>query len=137
MKTKYRLDQIKDCPFCGGKSEPQLIQMVEGKKGTFLERIECSSCNSCSIADEDRNVCIKAWNKRIDKKEQIENKTSIVRLPELKNIVFLSSSTIDRMEHEGKFPKRIKLGKNAVAWKRQEIDEWIEKCSRGINSNNK
>jgi prophage regulatory protein len=29
------------------------------------------------------------------------------------------------LEEEGKFPKRLKLGKRRVAWAEHEIDEWI------------
>jgi prophage regulatory protein len=31
---------------------------------------------------------------------------------------------IDRLEKAGKFPKRVKLGENSVAWVEAEIDAW-------------
>jgi prophage regulatory protein len=33
---------------------------------------------------------------------------------------------IYRLEREGKFPKRIQLGPNAVGWIEHEVDAWIE-----------
>lgn len=37
----------------------------------------------------------------------------------------LSRTTISRMEVEGEFPKRIKIGA-AVRWVEEEIDIWLE-----------
>ncbi len=36
-----------------------------------------------------------------------------------------SGNHIDRMEADGRFPKRIKLGPNRVGWLESEIDDWI------------
>jgi prophage regulatory protein len=38
----------------------------------------------------------------------------------------LSNSTMYYFINEGTFPKPVKLGKRTVAWKKSEIDEWIE-----------
>jgi prophage regulatory protein len=37
-----------------------------------------------------------------------------------------SAMHIYRLEREGKFPKRIQLGPNAVGWIEHEVDAWIE-----------
>ncbi|WP_140405259.1 helix-turn-helix transcriptional regulator, partial [Klebsiella pneumoniae] len=37
----------------------------------------------------------------------------------------LSNSTRWRMEQEGKFPKRIKIGPSAVAYRLSEVQVWI------------
>lgn len=59
----------------------------------------------------------------IDQKE-----TQLIRFPELKKkLVNITRSTIDRWEKVGKFPKRINLGENSVAWYVSEIDDWILK----------
>jgi len=34
----------------------------------------------------------------------------------------------DRLEKAGKFPKRLKLGPNKVAWDEAEYDAWVERC---------
>lgn len=44
---------------------------------------------------------------------------------EVRAKVTYSFAHIDRLEHEGRFPKRVRLGEQRVAWVEQEIDEWI------------
>lgn len=39
--------------------------------------------------------------------------------------VVYSIQHITRLEQAGKFPKRIRLGENRVAWLESEIDNWI------------
>jgi hypothetical protein len=42
----------------------------------------------------------------------------------------LLRSTIWRMERSGMFPKRVKVSVNVVAWREDEVGEWIRsKCS--------
>jgi len=63
---------------------------------------------------------------------------------EVNEKVPISPATRWRMEAEGRFPKRIKIGdpesrSGRVAWSESEIDEWIEsrKAARNPGSNNK
>jgi prophage regulatory protein len=51
---------------------------------------------------------------------------SFIRLPEVKERVGLSRSTIYLRISKGIFPKPICLGDRAVAWLQADIDEWIE-----------
>lgn len=44
----------------------------------------------------------------------------------LREKVVYSIQHITRLEQEGKFPKRIRLGDNRVAWLESEVDKWIE-----------
>lgn len=37
-----------------------------------------------------------------------------------------SQNQLRRLEAQGSFPKRVRVGANRVAWVRQEIDQWIE-----------
>ena len=37
-----------------------------------------------------------------------------------------SPAHIDRLEKQGLFPKRVKLGQIRVAWVESEVDQWIE-----------
>lgn len=39
-------------------------------------------------------------------------------------------SYINRLERAGEFPTRVKLGKNTVAWREDEIDEWLASRER-------
>ena len=50
----------------------------------------------------------------------------LLRLPDVKEITGLSTSTIYAKMSRGEFPKPIKLGARAVAWKVTEIHDWIE-----------
>lgn len=49
-----------------------------------------------------------------------------IRIKELQQKIPLSRTTFWRLEKEGKFPKRVQLGSNSVAWLESYIDQWIE-----------
>ena len=50
----------------------------------------------------------------------------MLRLPEVQQRTGLSATTIWRREKAGEFPRRRKIGPNAVAWRSDEIADWIE-----------
>lgn len=50
----------------------------------------------------------------------------LLRIDEVTSRVGLSRTTIWRREREGEFPARVKLSGNAVAWREDEVEEWIE-----------
>jgi prophage regulatory protein len=52
---------------------------------------------------------------------------ALLRWPELARVAKLSRSTVDRLEKIGQFPKRVKLGPRAVAWRRIDIESWLSK----------
>jgi len=45
---------------------------------------------------------------------------------ELKKLVPLSVTTIWRLERAGQFPRRISISEKRVAWRRSEIEAWLE-----------
>ena len=49
-----------------------------------------------------------------------------IRLPEVQNQTGLSRSYIYRLESEGRFPTRVKLGVLASAWIESEVQRWCE-----------
>ena len=53
----------------------------------------------------------------------------IVSKKELKTVCGIpySPQHIARLEAAGKFPKRIQLGQNRVAWLLKEVEEWLDK----------
>jgi prophage regulatory protein len=51
---------------------------------------------------------------------------NLLRKKELKKKVRMSDATIWRLERDNKFPKRLQIGPNSVAWIEAEVDEWIE-----------
>lgn len=46
---------------------------------------------------------------------------------EVRRLVPLSTTTIWRLERAGKFPRRIAISDKRVAWRRSEIEAWLEK----------
>ena len=52
----------------------------------------------------------------------------VVSKKELKTVCGIpySPQHIARLEAVGRFPKRIKLGENRVAWLLTEVEEWID-----------
>lgn len=56
-------------------------------------------------------------------------KERILRKPELLNMVGLSDPTVWRMEKDGKFPKRLRLGGNSCGWLISEINTWLAERS--------
>ncbi len=58
----------------------------------------------------------------------------ILRKPDVLKITSLSASSIERMERHGEFPRRVRLGSNAVGWIEGEILEWIGTLRRGCPS---
>lgn len=57
-----------------------------------------------------------------------------IRRSEVEKLVGLSGPTLYRLEKEGKFPARRKVGKRAVAWLQSEIINWqvSRECSLNI-----
>jgi prophage regulatory protein len=51
----------------------------------------------------------------------------MVRKPELLKRINVSDATVWRWEKLGKFPRRIWLGGNSVAWLESELQEWFTK----------
>jgi prophage regulatory protein len=46
---------------------------------------------------------------------------------ERKRLVPLSDTTVWRMERHGKFPRRIAISDKRVAWRRSEIEAWLQR----------
>ena len=44
-----------------------------------------------------------------------------------------SQNQLRRLEAQGSFPKRVRIGANRVAWVREEVDQWIEECVNARN----
>lgn len=61
---------------------------------------------------------------------------AVIRLPAVKRKTDFSRSTIYRLEAQGNFPARVRLGENSVGWYEDEIDAWLANRPR-VNSNHK
>jgi prophage regulatory protein len=55
----------------------------------------------------------------------------LLRTKQVTTMTGLSRMTIYRMERDGLFPARRKLGKNSVAWLEEDIREWIRSRPSG------
>jgi prophage regulatory protein len=55
---------------------------------------------------------------------------SVLRLQRVCRLTGLARSTIYRMQTEGQFPQRIRLGTRAVGWIEQEVQEWVADRSK-------
>ena len=50
----------------------------------------------------------------------------LIRIREVMRMTGLARSTIWRNERCGEFPSRIRLGKNSVAWRYEEVRAWCD-----------
>ncbi len=41
----------------------------------------------------------------------------------------VSNTTLLRWEVSGRFPRRVRLGQTSVAWRVDEIEEWLQSCA--------
>ena len=57
--------------------------------------------------------------------EHTKPKPILLRSYELLAIVPYSANHIRRLEAAGKFPKRVQIGDNRVAWVRAEVEQWL------------
>jgi prophage regulatory protein len=52
--------------------------------------------------------------------------TRLIRLPDVLQLTGLSRSSVYRLEKEGRFVSRVRLGERATAWRFEEVKAWIE-----------
>jgi prophage regulatory protein len=50
----------------------------------------------------------------------------IIRLPELLQIIGLSTASLYRQMAEGCFPRPVRLGRNAVGWRARSVFLWLD-----------
>ena len=48
-----------------------------------------------------------------------------IKLDQVQGLVSYSAPQIWRLEQVGKFPKRIRIGDNRVAWLHSEVEDWM------------
>lgn len=56
--------------------------------------------------------------------------TALLRLPAVVSLIGYQRSTIYQLIKNGTFPRPVKLGARASAWKSQEIQAWIDSRQR-------
>ncbi|HBP6664557.1 MULTISPECIES: helix-turn-helix transcriptional regulator [Pseudomonadaceae] len=61
-----------------------------------------------------------------DDEHKFAKQPRLIRRPEVRERVGLSTSTLYEMIAAGDFPAPIPIGRQAVAWLESEVDAWIE-----------
>jgi prophage regulatory protein len=61
------------------------------------------------------------------------NNETLLRKPIVLERTGIANSTLYYFINEGTFPRPVKLGKRTVAWKKSEIDEWIDNRERSMS----
>lgn len=49
----------------------------------------------------------------------------ILRWPQVRPMVGISRSTVDRLEHAGRFPPRHQLTDYTVGWRLSDVQRWV------------
>jgi prophage regulatory protein len=57
----------------------------------------------------------------------------VIRRNQLKSIVGISPSSIDRLEREGSFPARRRIGAGTVGWLLHEVQEFLSSQPKVIS----
>ncbi len=57
---------------------------------------------------------------------------NILRTRQVIEATGLSRSSLWRYERDSRFPRRLRLGPNAVGWLESEIEEWLKSRPRGM-----
>lgn len=54
-----------------------------------------------------------------------DTRPELIVADEIAQRIPYSQNQLRRLEAQGNFPKRVRIGANRVAWVREEIDNWI------------
>ncbi len=57
---------------------------------------------------------------------ELDNNDRLIDRHELRRMVVYTPQHVLRLEKQGKFPKRIQIGENRVAWLLSDILAWIQ-----------
>lgn len=52
-----------------------------------------------------------------------------MRKPEVIKVTGMSGSSLYRLEKQKKFPRRFQISNNIVAWRSDQIFEWMSSCN--------
>ena len=57
--------------------------------------------------------------------------SELMLAPEVDARVPYSRAHLYRLEDQGEFPKRKRIGANRIAWVRDEVERWLADCMEG------
>ena len=58
-----------------------------------------------------------------------------LRLPQVRDLTGVSSTTLWRWERAGTFPPRVQIGPNTVAWRESDIQRWMAEPYGSFSNN--
>ena len=67
----------------------------------------------------------------------MKRKESFLRTKDVIEKVQLSRATIWRLENEGLFPQRRRIGPHAVAWLESEVEDWMHSRKLAVETGDK
>lgn len=63
-------DNLKPCPFCGGKAKinylPPFVHPKTGRKGIERRQVYCDNCGVVTAGMVSEEAAIEAWNRRAE-----------------------------------------------------------------------
>jgi predicted DNA-binding transcriptional regulator AlpA len=59
----------------------------------------------------------------------------MLRISDVTRLTGLSRTTLWRLERQGQFPTRVRLGLNSVGWRDDEVRDWVDSRPRGMTNN--
>ena len=62
----------------------------------------------------------------------MKHRTALLRFGAVRDLTGCSRSTVDRLEKQGRFPRRIRIGLNSVGWLEHEVQDWVNNRPRGF-----
>lgn len=57
--------------------------------------------------------------------DQRQDPNTLILAQELTGLVPFSPNHLRRLEAQGDFPRRIRIGANRIAWLRAEVEQWL------------
>ena len=60
--------------------------------------------------------------------------TPVLRTPEASKYLGLAVSTLEKMRLTGAGPRFLRLGLRAIAYRREDLDAWLQECARRSTS---
>ena len=57
--------------------------------------------------------------------DQRHESNTFILAQELTGLVPLSPNHLRRLEAQGDFPRRVRIGANRIAWLRDEVEQWL------------
>jgi len=85
-----------------------------------LDRVSEEVWSGDPVQDNQHRPSVKGEAMSIDRRRD-----TLMRIGDVRRRTGLSTSTINRREAKGTFPRRIRIGENSVAWYQSDVETFI------------